>query len=205
MAENIDELIKAHERITDLIKEYQVEETIPEESGESGQLVPHSQSSSVSQEVQEFIQNLTSLQNAHSELCRVNQDILRGIAQKSCLSLIHPKYLGEKSEWCKKVQEHLLTICNNKDLLIYHLQQPFIGTFLVLHKSYHRDLQELIEGLSDLLTNSTHLMKVYEEYSQGGLLKSTDAHITSLVNSSRYLQENFKNIVNLQNAVSSFL
>lgn len=47
---------------------------------------------------------------------------------------------GQRVVWCVEVEQHMRTIVENKDLLVYHLQQPLVSTFLTMHHRYHRSL-----------------------------------------------------------------
>lgn len=45
---------------------------------------------------------------------------------------------GNLVTWCQEVEQHLRVTIENKDLLIYHLQQPLVSNFLTMHYRYHK-------------------------------------------------------------------
>ncbi|XP_042232767.1 uncharacterized protein LOC121873320 [Homarus americanus] len=120
-------------------------------------------------------------------------------------SLTHPEVLGRKVTWCQEAEHHMRTIIENKDLLIYHLQQPLVANFLTMHYHYHKDLITLVGELVDILSNVDSHIRLVEDHAQNSVLKRSDSCISSLTHTVTDLRNTLGDISALQSLITGML
>ncbi|KAG0728113.1 hypothetical protein GWK47_033179 [Chionoecetes opilio] len=107
---------------------------------------------------------VVALEGAREDLTRtLHQGHTTDLGQSSA-ALTDPQLMGGRVAWCVEAEQHMRSIVENKDLLIYHLQQPITTTFLTMHHKHHRSLVNLVGLLTDLMNRLPSHIDLLERY-----------------------------------------
>ncbi|XP_066950741.1 uncharacterized protein [Macrobrachium rosenbergii] len=111
---------------------------------------------------------------------------------------------GEHISWCQEAEKHLQTIAENRVLLIYHLQQPFMNSYLSMHYEYHRDLLTLVEDLIEILSKTEAYLQLIENQVQDSVLQQADV-IMSIAQTMSELKKILDNVFALKTIISKMI
>ncbi|XP_066951239.1 HAUS augmin-like complex subunit 2 [Macrobrachium rosenbergii] len=200
----MDELLVAHQSLDDIITSF-----YPDNVGDTSDAVNIRSSfnnlNNSSQAVTDFLECFSHLTAVRGELAMVEEKFNSAQLNKLSSNLIHPAVVGEHISRCQEAEKHLRTIIENKDLLIYHLQQPFITNYLTMHYQYHRDLVTLVEDLTDILNKTEVHLQLMEDQAQDSMLQRADSGIINIVQTVTELKTTLDNIVALKNLIPGIM
>ncbi|XP_042859218.1 uncharacterized protein LOC122245351 isoform X2 [Penaeus japonicus] len=160
---------------------------------------------SVDQHMNEFLKDVSALADARRELVIISEKMNRAVQNEKSSTLTHNDILGDRISWCHEAEQHMRTIIENKDLLIYHLQQPLIANFLTMHHQYHKDLIVLVGELADNLNNVSSHIHLIEDHAQNSFLQRSDTYISHVTKIVTDLRNTLSDITNLQSLVIGML
>ncbi|XP_047470844.1 uncharacterized protein LOC125026436 isoform X2 [Penaeus chinensis] len=135
----IEDLLSAHRGLHEIISSFTAEDNDGDGIVDVTTLLSEGLNRSISsQQVNEFLRDVSVLADAQRELVNINEKMNRATQNEKSSTLTHSDILGDRIFWCREAELHIRTIIENKDLLIYHLQQPLIANFLTMHHQYHK-------------------------------------------------------------------
>ncbi|XP_068206969.1 HAUS augmin-like complex subunit 2 [Palaemon carinicauda] len=199
----MEELLVAHQSIDDIITSF-----YPDDVGDSDAVNVTSSLSSLNssnQAVNDFLECFSRLTVVRKEIVEMEEKLNSAKLNKLSSELIHPAVVGEHISWCQEAEKHLRTIIENKDLFIYHLQQPFITNYLTMHYQYHRDLITLVEDLTGILNKTEVYLQLIEEQAKDSMLQRADSGIINIVQTVTELKTTLDNIVTLKNIIPAMI
>ncbi|ROT68329.1 hypothetical protein C7M84_013532 [Penaeus vannamei] len=201
---DIEELLSAHRGIEEIIGSFK-EEDSDGIIDVTTHLSEGLNTSISSQHVNEFLNDVSVLADAQKELIIIKEKMTRAVQNEKSSALTHNEILGDRIFWCREAELHMRTVIENKDLLIYHLQQPLIANFLTMHHQYHKDLIILIGELADNLNNVCSHIRLIEDHAQNSFLQRSDTYISHVTKVVMELRNTISDITNLQALVIGML
>lgn len=154
------------------------------------------------QAVADFLECITLLTSVRQDLRVVLEKVNSARLTELSSELVHHDTMGERVIWCQEAEKHLRTVAENKDLLIYHLQQPLVTNYLTMHYQYHRNLITLVEELDDILNRVEVHVRLVEDHAQNSTLQRADSGISNIARTMTELRNTLDNIVSLQSIVT---
>ncbi|XP_050692665.1 uncharacterized protein LOC126983678 [Eriocheir sinensis] len=211
----LNDLLLAHEGINGIIKTLYPHRGRRDEEEEGGRRENEEECdggqptitelSKVEHEVDGFLETVSALEEVREQLTLTLEQANSAVLTQASATLTHPQVLGRRVEWCVEAEQHMRTIVENKDLLIYHLQQPLVSTFLTMHHRYHRSLVSLVGALSDLLTRLHTHTDLLERHARHSALDTVDSLISSLTQAAATQRSVLGDITALHSLVASIL
>ncbi|XP_045119421.1 uncharacterized protein LOC123509283 [Portunus trituberculatus] len=199
----LNDLLAAHGGINDVIRQFHPQLTGgEEEEEEEGRGVKNEE---VEDKVAGFLEALTALQGAREDLTLVVENANTAALTQASVALTDPQIVGRRVAWCVEAEQHMRSIVENKDLLIYHLQQPLITTFLTMHHQHHRSLVSLLGSLCALMTSLESHTDLLHRHANHSPLITTNNMITSLTKVVATQRDLLRDIKALQTLVTSVL
>ncbi|XP_063850557.1 uncharacterized protein LOC135094412 [Scylla paramamosain] len=199
----LNDLLAAHGGINDTIRLFHPQLNREEEEEEGGRR--GFKNEEVEDKVAGFLEALTALQGAREDLALTVESANTAALTQASAALTNPQILGQRAAWCVEAGQHMRSIVENKDLLIYHLQQPLVTTFLTMHHTHHRSLVSLLGGLCDLVTRLQSHTDLVQRHANHSALATTDSMITSLTKVVATQRDLLSDIKALQTMVTSVL
>lgn len=217
----LDDLLEAHERVGQILHQFDQESLALEEDEGVTMISAHDTITTVAQDtteflmdkdgcqsqekIDDFIETLTQLMTSRKKLIVSLKDANINEAREASAHLTQIDKLEKRIEWCHQIENHLLSISKNKDVLIYHLQQPLVTSYLTIHHKYHKDLLKLISGLVDLLNNTTPYMDTIQEHGGKSLINITDGCVNSLTQKLGDIRNRVNNISVLLDSIKEMV
>ncbi|KAK8732144.1 hypothetical protein OTU49_007207, partial [Cherax quadricarinatus] len=158
-----------------------------------------------SQLINSFLEDVSALTEVRRDLAATTEKISIAALNETSSALTDPEVLGSRMAWCQKAEQHMRSIIENKDLLIYHLQQPLVANFLTMHYNYHKHLISLIGELVDILNNVSSHIRLIQDHAQNSILQRSDSCISSLTHTVTDLRDTINDITALQSLVTGML
>ncbi|XP_053646136.1 uncharacterized protein [Cherax quadricarinatus] len=204
----IEELLQAHRGIDTILSTFYSDKS-EEDDGEV-QVVDvltslTSNSMESSQLINSFLEDVSALTEVRRDLAATTEKISIAALNETSSALTDPEVLGSRMAWCQKAEQHMRSIIENKDLLIYHLQQPLVANFLTMHYNYHKHLISLIGELVDILNNVSSHIRLIQDHAQNSILQRSDSCISSLTHTVTDLRDTINDITALQSLVTGML
>ncbi|KAK8732145.1 hypothetical protein OTU49_007207, partial [Cherax quadricarinatus] len=170
-----------------------------------------------SQLINSFLEDVSALTEVRRDLAATTEKISIAALNETSSALTDPEVLeccscetlslddSSRMAWCQKAEQHMRSIIENKDLLIYHLQQPLVANFLTMHYNYHKHLISLIGELVDILNNVSSHIRLIQDHAQNSILQRSDSCISSLTHTVTDLRDTINDITALQSLVTGML
>ncbi|KAK4327671.1 hypothetical protein Pmani_001866 [Petrolisthes manimaculis] len=203
---NLKKLVGAHEGLSDLIKTFEPERgnNVPQDN--TRLVCQHlDQSKPSTKVVEKFLEDVTALAATREELMSLLENLTSATMNKTSSLLTHSEILGRRVECCQRVEQHMSSVIENKDLLIYHLQQPLVTNFLTIHHQYHKDLIFLIGGLMDIINKLPSHISLLEEHAQNSVLQKSNSYISYVTRIATELRTTLEEVITLQTLVATVL
>ncbi|XP_071536536.1 uncharacterized protein [Panulirus ornatus] len=206
----IDELLVAHGGIDTIISSFYPDEPEGDADNVLNVISSVNQSScatshNFTQAMSNFLEDISALVKLNQELAAIDENINNATLNEKSSTLMHPEILGNLSTWCQEVEQHLQLTIENKDLLIYHLQQPLVSNFLTMHYQYHKDLISLVGELVDMLNNVPSHIQLVEDHAQNSILKRSVSCISTVTRTVTELRNTLGDITALQSLITEML
>ncbi|KAA0184451.1 putative metal responsive transcript [Hyalella azteca] len=163
----MDVLIYAHADVANTLKQFGFEAqnyTPADAIGDSLNLQPGAEDCfpwteeedkiSSSDVVTKTVKQLTRLHELRSELHEAKNKLHQARLSQQSSNLLNIHNLEERISWCSVTMDHLASLSSKRDLLLYYLQQPPAHSCLTMPRKHHREFEELLQGLCQIINNT---------------------------------------------------
>lgn len=130
--------------------------------------------------VTDIMDGVTQLRLLTSDFYSSREQMQEENLAEQTTTLLNIKKFEEFTDWCRQATDRLSILSSSRDLLLYYLQQPPTPSCLTMHRRHHGELEQLLRGLSDMISSTCLNMRLLQQCRHSSLQPSLDGCVATL-------------------------